>query len=342
MGRWTSLAVYAAGRLALAPLSVGAIATVVFLLMRLAPGDPVDAILGGRAPAAVKDALRQELGLAGSLWDQYLRYMGGLLRLDLGESLSTRGQKVVDLIGNLFPATAELALVALTFALVMGVGLGAIAAGKPGSFWDGFSRLFGIVSYALPLFWVGLLLQLSLAVGLGWVPVGGRFPVTLNPPPRVTGLLTLDAVLAGDGPALAAALHHLLLPGFCLGLAIAGVFERVTRINLRQTLQSDYVEAARARGLPERRIVWHHALPNAAIPIATLAGLTLAGLLGGAVLAEVTFSWPGLAGKLFEAIVGRDYPLVQGIVIFLAAIVTLSSVAVDILVAGLDPRIRYF
>ncbi|NJK60425.1 MAG: ABC transporter permease [Oscillatoriales cyanobacterium SM2_1_8] len=342
MGRWTSLAVYAVGRLALAPVSVGAIATVVFLLMRLAPGDPVDAILGGRAPAAVKDALRTELGLSGSLFEQYQRYMGALLRLDLGESLSSRGQKVADIVATLFPATAELALVALVLALAMGVTLGAIAAGRPGSFWDGFSRLFGIVSYALPLFWVGLLLQLTLAVGWGWFPVGGRFPVTMPLPPRLTGLLTVDALLNGRWVALGAALHHLLLPGFCLGLAIAGVFERVTRINLQQALQSDYVEAARARGLPESRIVWHHALPNAAIPIATLAGLTLAGLLGGAVLAEVTFSWPGLAGKLFEAIVGRDYPLVQGIVVFLAAIVALSSLAVDILVAMVDPRIRYF
>ncbi|MFQ3679721.1 MAG: ABC transporter permease, partial [Pseudanabaenaceae cyanobacterium] len=289
-----------------------------------------------------KEALRTELGLSGSLLEQYRQYMGALLRLDLGESLSSRGQKVATLIGNLFPATAELALVALAIALVLGVGLGALAAARPGSFWEGFSRLFGIVSYALPLFWVGLLLQLLLAVGLGWVPVGGRFPVTLALPPRITGLLTVDAVLTGDWVALGAALHHLLLPGFCLGLAIAGVFERVTRINLRQALQSDYVEAARARGLPENRIVWHHALPNAAIPIATLAGLTLAGLLGGAVLAEVTFSWPGLAGKLFEAIVGRDYPLVQGIVVFLAAIVALSSIVVDILVAVLDPRLRYF
>jgi len=336
------LAVYAAGRLVLAPVSVGAIATVVFGLMRLAPGDPVDAILGGRAPATVKAALRTELGLEGSLLEQYQRYMAALLRLDLGESLSSRGQKVADIVVNLFPATAELALVALLLALAMGVTLGAIAAGRPGSFWDGFSRLFGIVSYALPLFWVGLLLQLTFAVGLGWVPVGGRFPVALNLPPRITGLLTVDAGLAGDWRALGAAWHHLLLPGFCLGLAIAGVFERVTRINLRQALQSDYVEAAWARGLPTSRIVWHHALPNAAIPIATLAGLTLAGLLGGAVLAEVTFSWPGLAGKLFEAIVGRDYPLVQGIVVFLAAIVALSSVLVDILVAVLDPRLRYF
>jgi len=339
--RWTSLFYYVCGRILAAPIAIWATASVVFLLMRATPGDPVDAILGSRAPESVKLELRQQLGLSGSLAGQYLRYMNKLLHFNLGESLSTRGLEVKTIIANFFPATAELTLFGLAIALIIGVSLGMVAAINPGSKWDLGSRLFGIISYSLPLFWLGMLLQLVFAVQLGWFPVGTRFPVNLTTPVTITGLYTLDSLLAGDLQLFLISLHYLTLPALSLGIAISGIFERITRINLRQTLKSDYVEAARARGIKEYRILFNHALRNALIPIITVFGLTFAGLLGGAVLAEVTFSFPGLANRLFEAIVGRDYNVVQGIIVFFAAIVVLISIAIDIFIALIDPRVRY-
>jgi peptide/nickel transport system permease protein len=339
--RWKSLFYYLLGRILLAPVAIWAIATVVFLLMRATPGDPVDAILGNRAPEAVKLELRQQLGLSGSLIGQYLGYLNKLLHFDLGESLSSRGLEVKTIIINFFPATAELTLFGLAIAVGIGVPLGIVAATHPNSKWDLGSRLFGIISYSLPLFWLGMLLQLVFAVQLGWFPVGTRFPVNLTPPTTITGLYTLDALLAGEIDLLITSLHYLTLPAFSLGIAISGIFERITRINLAKTLKSDYVEAARARGISESRILINHALRNAMIPIVTVFGLTFAGLLGGAVLAEVTFSFPGLANRLFEAIVGRDYSVVQGIIVFFAAIVVVVSIAIDLLIALIDPRVRY-
>jgi peptide/nickel transport system permease protein len=186
-----------------------------------------------------------------------------------------------------------------------------------------------------------MILQLIFGVQLGWFPLGTRFPVSISPPPTITGLYTLDSILSGNLTQFFTALHHLALPSITLGILISGIFERIVRVNLKQTLQADYVEAARARGITEGRILVSHALKNALIPVITVLGLTLASLLGGAILTEVTFSWPGLANRLYEAISSRDYPTVQGIVVFFAAIVVLASIFIDILNAYIDPRIRY-
>jgi peptide/nickel transport system permease protein len=317
------------------------IASVVFGLMRATPGDPIDAILGPRAPIAVKDALREQIGLSGSLWQQYFRYMKSLLKFDLGTSLSTKGQSVWEIIQSFFPATAELAVYAMAIALLIGLSVGILAATKPNTKWDVFGRLFGIVTYSLPVFWVGMLLQLWLAVQLRWFPFGTRFPVTLSPPNNLTGFYTIDALLAGNGQQFWVSLQYLALPALTLGIVISGIFERIVRVNLKQTLQSDYVEAAKARGVTARSILLNHALKNALIPVITILGLTFAAMLGGAVLTEVTFSWPGLANRLFEALTARDYPVVQGVVVFFAIIVVVTSIIVDIINAWIDPRIRY-
>jgi len=341
MSRARALQYYVLSRLLLTPLMLWTITTVVFLLLRATPGDPVDAILGPKAPEPVKAARREQLGLAGPLWQQYLTYLGNLLRLDLGTSLTSRGQAVWDIIQTFFPATVELAVLSLAIALIVGVTIGAVAASRPNTPWDLGGRLFGIVTYAVPPFWVGMLLQLIFAVQLGWFPLGTRFPVTLLPPKPITGIYTLDSLLAGNLGQFFTALHHLALPCLTLGILISGIFERIVRINLRQTLGADYVEAARARGIPEGQILVAHALKNALIPVVTVLGLTLAALLGGAILTEVTFSWPGLANRLYEAIALRDYPTVQGIVVFFATIVVIASIGIDILSAYIDPRIRY-
>jgi peptide/nickel transport system permease protein len=317
------------------------ITTIVFLLLRATPGDPVDAILGTKAPESAKQALREQIGLSGSLWQQYLHYMGNLLRFDLGSSLTSRGQPVIEIIQNFFPATAELALYSLAIAFMIGVAIGMISASHPNSGWDLGGRLFGILTYAVPPFWAGMVLQLLFAVQLGWFPLGTRFPIAMAPPQSITGLYTLDGVLTGNLGQCLTALYYLILPCLTLGLLLSGIFERIVRVNLRQTLQADYVEAARARGISETKILFNHALKNALIPVITILGLTFAALLGGALLTEVTFSWPGLANRLYEAISLRDYPTVQGIVVFFAGIVVLASIVIDILSAYIDPRIRY-
>lgn len=317
------------------------IATVVFLLLRATPGDPVDAILGPRAPEAFKDELREQLGLAGSLPQQYGRYLLQLLQFDLGESATSRGQTVWEIIGNFFPATIELAVGSMLVAAVVGVGVGMLSASRPNTPWDVGGRLFGILTYSVPMFWMGMLLQLIFAVQLGWFPLGTRFPLGVPAPAGVTGLYLVDSLLAGSPQQLFAALHYLALPCLTLGILLSGIFERVVRVNLKQTLKSDYVEAARARGIPEGRVLVAHALKNALIPTISVFGLTFAALLGGAILTEVTFSWPGLASRLYEAISARDYPTVQGIVVFFAAIVVGVSICIDILNAWIDPRVRY-
>ncbi len=339
--RLQSLFYYVTARLLLAPIMLWAIASVVFLLMRATPGDPIDAILGPRAPEEVKIALREQVGLTGSLFSQYWEYMQNLLRFNLGKSISTREQTVWKIIKNFFPATAELALYALLIALVVGLTVGIIAALRPNSKWDVGGRLFGIITYSLPLFWVGMILQLVFSVQLGWFPIGTRFPASIDPPAQVIGLYTIDSLIKGDWDNLWTSIQYLFLPAMSLGIVISGVFERIVRVNLRQTLLSDYVEAAKARGIKPSAILFNHALKNAMIPVITILGLTLASMLGGAVLVEVTFSWPGLANRLFEAIVGRDYPVVQGIVVFFSLIVTIASILVDIVNAWIDPRIRY-
>ena len=341
MSRSKALQAYTIVRLLLAPLMLWTIVTVVFLLLRATPGDPVDAILGPKAPEEVKNAMREQLGLGKPLWLQYLNYLGDLLRFDLGTSLTTRGQTVWEIIQQYFPATVEIAVCSMIVALVVGIGVGTLSAGRPNSGWDVFGRLFGIITYALPAFWMGMIVQLVFAVQLQWFPLGTRFPITETPPAGPTGLYTIDSLLSLNFGQFFTSLYHLALPSLTLGILISGIFERIVRVNLKQTLLADYVEAARARGIPERKIIISHALKNAMIPVITVMGLTLAALLGGAILTEVTFSWPGLANRLYEAISLRDYPTVQGIVVFFAAIVVMASILIDILNAFIDPRIRY-
>jgi peptide/nickel transport system permease protein len=341
MSRSKALQYYIVARLLLAPLMLWTITTAVFLLLRATPGDPVDVILGPRAPEAAKAALREQLGLGLPLWQQYLNYLGDLLRLDLGTSLTSRGQSVWEIIQAYFPATVELAVFSMAIALVVGIGVGILSASKPDSAFDVGGRLFGIITYSVPLFWVGMLLQLIFAVQLRWFPLGTRFPATIPAPQGPTGLYTIDSLLSGNLLQFGVALYYLALPCLTLGILLSGIFERMVRVNLKQTLKADYVEAARARGISEGKILWSHALKNALIPVITVLGLTLAAMLGGAILTEVTFSWPGLANRLYEAISLRDYPTVQGIVVFFAAIVVLASIAIDLLNAYVDPRIRY-
>ncbi len=341
MSRSKALQTYVYSRLLIAPLMIWTITTLIFIILRLTPGDPADVMLGPRAPESAKAEWRAENGLDAPLWMQYLSYMGSLLRLDLGSSLASQGQTVWQIIGQHFPATLELTLFSMLVAVVVGVGVGMLVASRPNTGFDLGGRLFGIITYAVPMYWFGMLLQLVFAVQLRWFPIGTRFPLAQTPPTQITGLYVLDSLLHLNFGQFFTSLYYLALPSLTLGLLLSGIFERMVRVNLKQTLQSDYVEAARARGIPEGRILYAHALKNALIPVITVLGLTFASLLGGALLTEVTFSWPGLANRLYEAISLRDYRVVQGIMVFFSVIVAMASIAIDILNAYVDPRIRY-
>lgn len=341
MSRSKSLQYYILARILLAPLMIWTIITIVFLLLRATPGDPADAILGTRAPESAKESLREELGLNAPLWLQYFRYLIQVLNFNLGTSLSSRGQNVWEVIQQYFPATVELALFGIFVAIVVGVTIGIISASRPNTVFDVSGRLFGIITYSLPLFWVGMIMQLIFAVQLRWFPLGTRFPVGVETPKGITGLYTLDSLLTFNFGQFFTSIHYLILPCLTLGILLSGIFERIVRVNLKQTLKSEYVEAARARGIQENKILISHALKNALIPVITVMGLTFAALLGGAVLTEVTFSWPGLGNRLYEAISLRDYPTVQGIMVFFGVIVVFASILIDIVNALIDPRIRY-
>jgi peptide/nickel transport system permease protein len=339
MSRRTDLLRYLAARLALAPLMVWLIASLVFLLLRVAPGDPIDALLGTRAPAAARAALRTQLGLDQPLWHQYAHFLGQLLHGELGQSL-TNQEPVTAVIRQSLPASLELGVVALVLAAVVGLAVGFSGVARPEGKLDLAGRLYGIGTYALPPFWAAMVVQLVFAVWLGWLPVGGRFPPTLQPPAG-SGFYLFDSLRAGSLTQLLGSLRHLVLPAATLGLLMSGIFANALRLNLRRALASDYVEAARSRGLSERRVVLRHALPNALLPVLTITGITVASLIGGALLIEVTYSWPGIAFRLQEAIAQRDYPLVQGIVVVVATLVVAVTVVVDVLVAWLDPRLEF-
>ena len=339
MSRRSQLLRYLAARLALAPVMLALIASLVFLLLRVAPGDPIDALLGPKAPAAARMALRAQLGLDQPLTLQYGHFLAELLRGDLGVSQNSK-QPVLAIIRDSLPASLELGVVALLLAAVVGLAVGFSGIARPEGRLDLAGRLYGISTYALPPFWAAMGMQLLFAVWLGWLPVGGRFPPTLLPP-QGSGFYLFDSLRAGNLQQFSGALRHLLLPASTLALLLSGIFTNALRLNLRRALGSDYVEAARSRGLSEIRVVLRHALPNALLPVLTITGITVASLIGGALLIEVTFSWPGIAYRLQEAIAQRDYPLVQGIVVVVAGLVVLVTVAVDLLVALLDPRIRF-
>ena len=341
MSRSKTLQYYLAARLLLAPLMLWTIVTLVFFLLKATPGDPADAFLGNRASDEVKADLRKQLGLDRPVYVQYFSYLFNLLQGDFGKSITSSGKEVLTVIQENFPATLELAIGSMLIAFVVGVTVGTISASRPGTISEVGGRLFGIISYSLPIFWVGMLLQLVFAVQLNIFPLGGRFPANLTPPVKITGLYTIDSLLHFDLASFFVSLHHLALPCLTLGVLLSGIFERIVRVNLKQSMKAEYVEAARARGIPEQRILISHALKNAMIPVITVLGLTTASLLGGAVLTEVTFSWPGLASQLYEAISNRDYPTVQGIMVFFAAIVVIASIAIDLINAWIDPRIKY-
>jgi len=320
--------------------------TLVFFVMRVLPGNPVLLRFEKNADPALIAAYTHRLGLDIPIWQQYLNYLGGVLRGDLGQSLVTF-EPVSSQIMSRFPATLELTLYSFMVAVIVGILLGSAAARRAGEKVDGVVKLYGILIYAFPVFFLGMLLQLIFGIWLGWLPVGGRFDVgsipqglTIGSFHLQTGLYTLDSLLSGNLGQFLTALKYLLLPSITLGLVISGIFVRMTRSNMLETMKMEFVTAARARGLKESTVVYGYALRNALLPVVTIMGLEFALLLSGAVLTETEFNILGLGTYLVDRITFRDYTAVQGTVVFLAILISFTSLIVDVLYAYLDPRIR--
>ena len=331
---------YILSRLALLPIMLWIISSLVFILLRIAPGDPVDAILGTRASEFARESLRIKLGLNKPLINQYLEYLNNLIHGDLGISLNTQ-EPVKVIISKALPASLELAIFAILIASLVGYLIGFLGAVKPDSRVDFLGRIFGIGTYALPPFWAAMLIQIIFAVLLGWLPIGGRLPPGMNPTESFTGFLILDGIITKNTEIILSSIKHLILPSFTLGILLSGIFSRSLRLNLEETLKKDFIEAAKSRGISDSRILFKHALPNTLLPILTIAGLTVSSLIGGALLIEITFSWPGIAIGLQEAINQRDYPVVQGIVVIISSLVVMISLVIDIAIAYIDPRVSY-
>jgi peptide/nickel transport system permease protein len=315
--------------------------TLVFILLRVAPGDPISAALGNKLSPAALAQREHDAGFDRPLAVQYVEYLGSVVRLNFGTTITDK-QPVIDVIKDNGGATLELTFVAFCIALLIGLPLGIIAARFRDSVGDVVIRLFGIVTYAAPVFFVGLLAQLLFTLKLGWLPASDEAsPITKFTVPTKTHILLVDTLISGDGGAIKDVLLHLIMPATTLGILICGVFIRLVRVNVLQTLQADYVEAARARGIGETTVLRTHAFRNALVPVVTVIGLQVALLMSGAVLTESTFNWPGIGSKLIAYIENRDYVAVQGLITVFAIVVVLMSLIVDIVTALIDPRVRY-
>ena len=321
------------------PTFIG-ITILAFALIHLIPGDPIEVMMGERAvdPQMHAEALHR-FGLDLPLPVQYLHYIERASHGDLGASIVTN-ISVLDEFFTRFPATVELSLCALFFALVIGIPAGVIAALRRGTAVDHSVMGAALTGYSMPIFWWGLILIMFFSVTLGWTPVSGRISVEYDVP-FVTGFMLIDSWLGGDPGAFSSAVSHLILPSIVLGTIPLAVIARMTRSSMLEVLREDYIRTARAKGLSPARVIIMHALRNALIPVVTVIGLQVGTLLAGAVLTETLFSWPGIGKWLIDAIARRDYPVVQGGILLIATLVIFVNLLVDVLYGVLNPRIRH-
>ena len=314
---------------------------VTFVASRLVPGDPVEVRTGERGISAERLAyFRHELGLDQPVWKQFVDYVWQLLHGDFGTSLST-SEKVLTEFFTLFPATLELALAGMLFSIIIGIPAGIVAAVKRGSWFDHTLMGAAVTGFSMPIFWWGLLLIMLVSEGWGLTPVSGRIDMIKFYFEPVTGFMLIDSILSDQKGAFLSALHHLVLPMIVLGTYPLAVIARMTRSSMLEVLSEDYVRTARAKGLSEFRVISLHALRNALIPVVTVVGLQVGGLLAGAVLTETIFSWPGVGKWLIETIARRDYPALQGGILLISSLVIIVNVLVDVLYGAINPRIRH-
>jgi dipeptide transport system permease protein len=311
-----------------------------FVFIRLLPGDPVLLMAGERGLSPERHAeLMERFGFDRPIWEQYFDYFIGLFQGDLGNSLVTK-KPVLEEFFTLFPATLELSLCAIIFAMVFGITAGVVAAVKRGTWFDQSVMGTALVGYSMPIFWWGLLLIILFSGILKWTPVSGRISL-LYYFPSVTGFMLIDSLLSGQKGAFTSAVSHLILPTIVLGTIPLAVIARQTRSAMLEVLGEDYVRTARAKGLPPSRVVGIHALRNALIPVVTTIGLQVGVLLAGAILTETIFSWPGVGKWMVDSIFRRDYPSVQGGLLMIALIVMTVNLVVDLLYGLVNPKIRH-
>jgi len=320
------------------PVMIG-VSIIVFSLMRVFSPDPAPIVLGQHATQESMEAWREANGLNEPVVQQYFTYITKALKGDLGTSYYTKSQVSKEIFAR-FPATIELAVAAIIFASIFGILLGVIAAVKKNTIFDAVGSFVALIGVSIPIFWLGILFIMFFSGYLHLLPSGGRINVLLSPE-KVTGFYMIDALLEGNAEAFKDALLHLIQPALALGMYSMAIITRMTRSSMLESLGQDYIRTARAKGISEVKVVGRHALRNSMIPVTTVIGLQFGALLGGALLTESVFSWPGIGKFTVDSILKSDFPIVQGIVLLVAVIFVTVNLVADLAYASLDPRIKY-
>ncbi|CAN5390404.1 ABC transporter permease [soil metagenome] len=318
---------------------VFALSIVTFVLMHLVPSDPARNIAGPRASPAAVQQIREEYGLDDPVVERYVNYMTGIVQLDFGDSLSSR-RPVSDDLKRYLPATFELTLAAMAFAIIFGVPLGVISAVRKNSGIDAFGRIVSVIGLSMPSFWLAIVLQFVFFARLGWLPDGQRLPIGVDPPRTITTLYSVDALLTLNFDVFVTTIQHLAMPAFVLGFISLAPVTRMIRSAMLEVLNQDYVRTARAKGLKNNTVITRHALKNALLPAITVTGLQLGLLLSGTVLVEIVFSWPGIGRYAFQAIQNQDPNSLISVTLVIGFAYVLANMIVDIAYIFLDPRIR--
>ncbi len=336
------------------PTLIG-VTLIIFLFQRLIPGDPAVAMLGEHATQENVERIREQFGLnrpafldrealangdlAGFFDSQYIRYIDRLLHFDLGNSIHRR-IPVLETLGERFPATMELAMLSMFIALLIGLPVGIASAARRNTTLDGVTMVGSLIGVSMPIFWLGIMEIMLFSVFLKWLPSGGRLSTGIVITP-ITNFLLVDSLLTGNIKGFIDALKHIAMPALALATIPTAIIARMTRSSMLDVLQEDYIRTAKAKGLVERVVLFRHALKNAFLPVITIIGIQVGTLLAGAVLTETIFSWPGIGKWVYDSILGRDYPIVQGVTLLIAIIFLLVNLIVDISYATIDPRITY-
>jgi peptide/nickel transport system permease protein len=324
----------------LIPTMLGMI-LVTFIITKSIPGDPLAAILGQRAlsnPEIVAN-YRQKWGLDKSLPEQFAVYIINLFQGDMGQSIRTQRPVITDL-KQFFPATAELALCAMFVAVSGGVSLGILAALKSQTWIDQLVRVIALIGSSMPVFWMALIVLQIFYAGLSWLPGPGRLDNSLTPPQTITGMYVVDGILTANWKVVFNALEHLILPSIVLGWYELGLIARITRASMLEVISADYIRTARSKGLRENVVTLRHAFPNAILPVVTVIGLAVAGLLAGAVQTETIFAWPGIGRYAVNSSETLDFPAIMGVTLVISIIFVITNLIVDLLYGVLDPRVR--
>ncbi len=325
--------------LLLVPVLLG-VTVVTFTLTRIIPGNPIDLMVSPLASQETRERIAENAGLNDPLWIQYVRYIEGVVQGDFGDSFVT-SQPVLDDLTSRFMPTFELTLYAMLLAMLLAVPLGIASAVWRGTWVDHVSRVLAVLGVAMPVFWVSLVAIYVFFFVLQWLPAPqGRIGVMIPPPETVTGLFTVDSLLTGNWPAFRSSVQSIVMPAAVLAFAAMAPLARMTRASMIEALDSDYTRAARALGLPERSVVFRHALRNAILPVITMIAIVYGYMLGGVVLVENVFAWPGLGRYVYNAIASSDYPALQGFILYTTTVYVLLFLLVDVLYVLLDPRVR--